>query len=80
MRSKFDSNDSKVIVDVTLRGMTGTRKSAKERETMGWQIGLIGLAFSWFGWRNDAGWLIVSGLVVAVIGGIMWGAGMAHGD
>ena len=56
------------------------RKSAKERETYGWQTGLCGLAAVFFGWRFEAAWLVVVGGVIAIIGGIMWGAGMARRD
>ena len=56
----------------------GIRKSAKERETLGWETGLVGLVFALFGVLNSAGWLIVGGLMIAVVGGIMWGAGMAR--
>ena len=60
--------------------MNGKRKSAKERETTGWQIGLIGLIVVVFGVANSYPWAVIVGLVIAVIGGIMWGAGMARRD
>lgn len=51
-----------------------------ERETLGRDTGLVGLAFIGLSLLNHAGWLGGVGLVVAVIGGIMWGAGMARRD
>ena len=60
--------------------MSKPRKSAMERETLGRDTGLVGLAFMGLSLFNHAGWLGGVGLVVAVIGGIMWGAGMARHD
>lgn len=60
--------------------MSQIRKSAKDRESTGWRTGAIGLLFAGIGLFNDAPVLLGIGLVVAVIGGIMWGAGMARQD
>lgn len=56
------------------------RKSAKERETTGWQIGLIALFVVVFGLMNGFPWAVIVGIVLAIIGAIMWGAGMARSD
>jgi len=44
------------------------------------RIGIFGLLIGGFAVFNHAPGLIALGLVVAVIGGIMWGAGMARPD
>lgn len=58
----------------------GERKSAADREHTGSYIGGFGLIAAGIGWANDIALLLVVGLVAAVIGGIMWGAGMARSD
>ena len=60
--------------------MNGKRKSAKERETTGWQLGLIALFVVVFGLMNRNPWAVLVGIVLAIIGAIMWGAGMARSD
>lgn len=60
--------------------MSEIRKSAKERETLGRDTGIVGLAFIALSLFNHMVWLGGIGLVVAIIGGIMWGAGMARRD
>jgi xanthine/uracil/vitamin C permease (AzgA family) len=60
--------------------MSDTRVSAKDRESRGWRIGLFGLLVAGFAVANHAPGLIAVGLLVAIIGGIMWGAGMARRD
>lgn len=56
------------------------RRSAAERETMGWRIGAGGLLLAVVGLFSDLPRFIGIGLVIAVVGGIMWGAGMARRD
>ena len=56
------------------------RKSAKDRESLGWRTGVFGLLIVGFAMANHASGLVLIGLVVAAIGGIMWGAGMARQD
>jgi hypothetical protein len=60
--------------------MSEIRRSAKERETMGWQTALIGAVVVVLGLINASPWALLIGVVLAIVGGIMWGAGMARSD
>jgi hypothetical protein len=52
------------------------RKTAEGREREGAIIGVLGLVIALFGLAGSPTALVL-GLVAAVIGAIMWGAGMA---
>lgn len=60
--------------------MSEVRKSAKDRESLGMRIGIFGLLILGFAVFEHAPGLVLIGLLVAAIGGIMWGAGMARRD
>jgi hypothetical protein len=60
--------------------MSKTRKSAADRESAGWRTGVGGLLLAGVGLFEHLPRLVGLGFVVAVIGGIMWGAGMARRD
>ena len=59
-------------------GMSQIRKSAKDRESAGWRTGVGGLLLAGVGLVDHTAGLVGLGLLVAAIGGIMWGAGMAR--
>jgi hypothetical protein len=60
--------------------MSKTRKSAADRESAGWRTGVGGLLLAGVGLASNLPRLIGIGLVVAVIGAVMWGAGMARSN
>ena len=54
------------------------RKSAKDRESVGARTGFVGLLLIGLGMFEHTPRMVGLGLLVAAIGGIMWGAGMAR--
>jgi len=60
--------------------MSKPRTSAKDRESQGVRTGILGLMLAGVGVFENVPRMALLGLLVAVIGGIMWGAGMARSD
>ena len=59
---------------------TQGKQSAQARERQGATGGVIGVLMAGFGWYTQVYEIMALGVLMAVIGGLVWVAGMARSD